>query len=234
MFSFPNDPKGSMTIGPVFSRTRGRPKLGQATDEGANMARQRNRVCLQDGLKLDLNRLARNGFVRRGAHTGVRGIRWTHSYWGEIASGWISADMTGQHEGWLRIQIGSLDQSIILNARPRHFGGQQWYFRCPARNRPASVLWKPPGASRFCSRQTWGRQVAYRSQFLDATARAHAGIARLNARLIANLDADEWDFPPKPKWMRWTTYRRFEARYDRYEDLLDYGCAALVAKWMAK
>jgi hypothetical protein len=26
-----------------------------------------------------------------------------------------------------------------------HFGGRQWYFMCPVRNRPASVLWKPSG-----------------------------------------------------------------------------------------
>jgi hypothetical protein len=85
--------------------------------------------CLQDGLKLDLNRLARKGFVRHGANIGVRGITWTHSYWGEIASGTISADM-----------------------------------------------------------------------------------------------------PPKPKWMRWRTYHRYVERYDHYEDVLDYGCAALVAR----
>ena len=34
------------------------------------MPRPRERVCLQDGLKLDLNRLARQGFVRRGANIG--------------------------------------------------------------------------------------------------------------------------------------------------------------------
>jgi hypothetical protein len=88
------------------------------------MARARERVCLQDGLKLDLNRLARNGFIKRGANIGSCGIRWTHSYWGEIASGMISADMSGQNEGWLRIQLGNLDQTIILVARPRHFDRQ--------------------------------------------------------------------------------------------------------------
>jgi hypothetical protein len=45
-------------------------------------------------------------------------------------------------------------------------------------------------------------QVAYQSQFNDATHRAHAGKARIKSRLIANLDPDEWDLPPKPKWMR--------------------------------
>jgi hypothetical protein len=33
------------------------------------MAQPRQRVCLQGGLKLDLNRLARKGFVRHGART---------------------------------------------------------------------------------------------------------------------------------------------------------------------
>ena len=101
------------------------------------MPRPRERVCLQDGLKLDLNRLPQKGFVRRGANIGVRGITWTHSYWGEIASGNISADMSGKDEGWFRSQLGSLDQRIILIPRPRHFGGRQWYFMCPVRTVPS-------------------------------------------------------------------------------------------------
>jgi hypothetical protein len=67
------------------------------------MPRGRERVCLQDGLKLNLNRLARNGFIKPGAKIGVRGIQWTHSYWGNVTTGLISADMTGKYEGWLRI-----------------------------------------------------------------------------------------------------------------------------------
>ena len=101
---------------------------------------------------------------------------------------------------------------------------------CPVRNRPASVLWKPSGATRFCSRQTWGRQVAYQSQFIGDTDRAHNGKARIKGRLIGDNDPEEWDLPPKPKWMRWKTYNQLEARFDRYEATLDYGCAALVAK----
>jgi hypothetical protein len=185
-------------------------------------------------LKLDLNRLARKGFIKPGSNIGSRGIIWTHSYWGEVASGTINADITGQHEGWLRIHVGNLDQWIMLAPRARHFGGRQWYFVCPVTNRLASVLWKPSGATRFCSRQTWRRQVAYQSQFNDATNRAHAGQARIKARLIANLDPDEWDLPPKPKWMRWATYKRYEACYDHYEDVLDYGCLSLVARLLTK
>jgi hypothetical protein len=178
-----------------------------------------------------MNRLARRGFVYRGARSSPIGIRWYSTYWEEeIASGVITADMSGEHEGWLRIQLGKLDQRIILVARPRHFGGRQWYFMCPVMNRPVSVLWKPPGAVRFCSRQTWGRQVAYHSQFSDWTNRAHIGKARIKARLIADLDPAEWDLPPKPKWMRWSTYNRYVERYDNYEAVLDYECVELAAK----
>ena len=141
------------------------------------MPRPRERVCLQDGLKLDLNRLMRKGFVGRGANIGLYEITFTHPYWGKVASGFISADMTGENEGWFRIQLGGLDQRINLVAQSRHFGGRQWYFLCPVKNRLVSVLWRPGGATRFCSRQTWGRQVAYQSQFNDPTNRAHAGQA---------------------------------------------------------
>jgi len=52
----------------------------------------------------------------------------------------------------------------------------------------------------------------------------------IKSRLIANLDPDEWDLPPKPQWMRWKTYERYEMKFDRYEEILDYGCARAVAR----
>jgi len=198
------------------------------------MARPRQRVCLQDGLKLDLNRLMRRGFVKPGEYVGNRGITWTNSYWGEVATGLISANMSGRYEGWFRIQLGNLDQWITLLPQNRHFGGRQWYFSCPVKGRAVSVLWKPNGAKEFRSRQAWGRQVAYQSQFNDATNRAHAGKARIKSRLIADLDPGEWDLPPKPKGMRWATYNRYEQRFDQYEDVLDHGLVALAAKFLGK
>lgn len=199
------------------------------------MPRDRQRVCLQDGLRLNLNWLIRRRFADPRSPTIRRGISWTNSYTGElVARGMIDADMSGRWEGWLRIRLGNLDQRIILVARPRYFGGHQWYFVCPVTNRRASVLWKPPGATRFCSRQTWGRQVAYLSQFSDRTARAHQGQARIKRRLIANLDPDEWDLPPKPPRMRWRTYDRWVQRFDRYEATLDFGTAELVARLLGK
>src|SRR5438552_15213223 len=65
-----------------------RPKL-----PGTTMPRPRYRACLEDGLKLDLNHLARKGFISFGANIGARGISWRNSDRREIASGVITADM---------------------------------------------------------------------------------------------------------------------------------------------
>jgi hypothetical protein len=166
------------------------------------MPRSRQRACLQDGSKLDINRFARQGFIRRAAVTRPIGIQWTNSYTDElIARGAITADMSGRWDGWFRIKIGDLDQRIILAAYPRRFGGVQWYFVCPYTNRKASVVWLPPGARSFASRHKWGRRgVAYRSQLSTRTDRAHQGQARINSRLcsIGGFNPGQWSFPPKP------------------------------------
>ena len=104
------------------------------------MPRPCQRACLESGLKLDINRLARRGFIRPGAATGPVGIRWRNSYFDEeIAFGVITADMRGTSHGWFRIQLEQLDQRIVLVARPRHFGGRQWFFMCPYLSRRAMV-----------------------------------------------------------------------------------------------
>ena len=82
------------------------------------MPRTRSRFCLQDGLRLDLNRLARKGFIKFGTNIGMRGIVWNNPYWGEVV-GIISADMTDPHDSWLGIQIGESRQRITLVSRSR-------------------------------------------------------------------------------------------------------------------
>ena len=78
------------------------------------------------------------------------------------------------------------------------------------------------------------RRVAYATQFLDPTNRAHYGQSRIKNRLIANLDPDEWSLPPKPKWIRWKTYNRYVDKFDRYEAILDEGTLELLAKFMGR
>ena len=109
------------------------------------MPRSRNRACLQEGLKLDLNRLRRQRFVCPGLRTGPNRIRWSNTYTEEeVACGLLSASLEHVSEGWLRIQIGRLDQWIPLRRQPRHFGGGQWYFECVKTGQLCSAVWMPP------------------------------------------------------------------------------------------
>ena len=129
----------------------------------------------------------------------------------------------GSSASAIRIAIGGFVQQITLVSRPRHFGGRQWFFLCPVTGGLATVLWQPPGAGKFCSRQALGRQVAYASQFMDRDSRAHYGQSRINSRLcsIGQFEPQDWKFPPKPKGMRWKTYNRYEEKFDHYEEVLN-------------
>jgi len=126
-------------------------------------------------------------------------------------------------------------QSFKLTSQSRHFGGRQWYILCPSTLRKVRVLYRPLGASWFASRHAWGRRrAAYASQFLDPVGRAWRTKAKVKARLIGDADPDEWDLPPKPKWMRLSTYARWEAKFDEAEDILEEQCALAVARFMKR
>jgi hypothetical protein len=199
------------------------------------MGRSRQRANLQEGLKLDLNKLARQNLICPGART-TRTIRWSYTYTNEtIVHGLLNADMSDSLSGWLRIEIGELSQTIRLHRLPRHYGGGQWYFSCPYRHIRCSVVWMPPGAKSFASRQAWGRQVAYGSQFQGWYERALTKAQGLRARLGGPdwAGIDETD-PPKPKWMRWRTYYQIVARSRDSEAIADQHTFALVARLMRR
>jgi hypothetical protein len=151
------------------------------------MARQRQRVRLQDGLWLDLNKLLREGLGPPGSVPWPVEIRWKSNLSGELAKGWMTFSRGAEDRGSLRIVIGKLDQRLELIAQPRHFGGQQWYFRCPVTSRNCSVVWLPPDANRFCSRQAWGKDVAYSTQFESPFDRAISARQKVKLRLIGEL-----------------------------------------------
>ncbi len=186
------------------------------------MPRPRQRVCLEDGLRLDLNKLVREGFWPRWNEPLTVGTRWTSNRRGELANALITIQKEGEDQGSLRIVvIGKLEQRLDMVAEPRRFGGQQWYFVCPMTGKKCSVIWLPPGANRFCSRQAWGKQVAYRTQFEAPFDRAITARKKVKDRLIGDLRRGEWDLPPKPKWMRWHTYERLADKYVFYQSKID-------------
>src|SRR5208282_4411279 len=102
-----------------------RSRLGSLRGTSRAMARPRQRIPLEDGLKLDLNSL----LCQRSAWGE---ISWGLRYSGKVrAFGFFSLHLSGASRGSMRLHLSVLEQSIDLEAAPRHFGGSQWYFICP-------------------------------------------------------------------------------------------------------
>ena len=187
------------------------------------MPRPRSRVCLEDGLKLGINQITRQGIIKPGFNIEPKFIRWNSVNTGnEIASGVINAiTHDAEAEGLLHLAFGNVVQWITLQAEPRHFGGRQWYFICPETQRRVSVLWYPNGARHFASRHAWRGQVAYKTQFETAKDRAYRGQSKIMAQLLGGIGSTDWSFPEKPKWMRWHTYNRHVDKFEAYDETLD-------------
>jgi hypothetical protein len=74
---------------------------------GVSETRAIQRVCLQDGLKLDLNWLIRQGAARPGTRSGPYLIQWTNNYTGEVVRvGRNHLRFCSQEEGWFRFEAG--------------------------------------------------------------------------------------------------------------------------------
>jgi len=56
----------------------------------------------------------------------------------------------------------------------------------------------------------------------------------VKAALLGDEGLDEWNLPPKPKGMRWTTYERWVARYDDAKEMLDAQLAMAAARLMKR
>jgi len=188
------------------------------------MPRQRQRATLESGLRLDLKDLIRPGAGKPGAQ-----MAGSLKRDGETLVQ-IIADLM-EYGGNLILQHGDKRQHFHLVASKRHLGGRQWYVLCPRSRRKVRVLWKPYGADVFASRYVWGRQAAYQSQFHDPIGRAWQTQAKIKARLIGDLNPDDWELPPKPKRMRWATYNRMVAKFDEAEEVKDDQLMKVVARF---
>ena len=197
------------------------------------MARPRKRICLQDGLPLYLNELIRSRMVIPGEKTSQPIVWQAVGKPGRVAWGLINADLRDKKCARIRIlMVPSVDQTIDLVAEERNLGGVQWYFRCPVRGTRASILWKLPGAEKFCSLQSLDGRAAYHSQFVGEGRRAQIGRRRIRSRLGGNGNGPcDWYLPPpKPKWMRWPTYWRHIDKYLEYDGTVLNALAKLSAK----
>jgi hypothetical protein len=191
------------------------------------MPRERQRLTLESGPKLDLAKLIPSGAGKPGAH-----IRCVLTYGsGEAITATVRLSDYG---GVLELSFQERQQSFSLVSDPRHLGGLQWYAVCPRTTRWVRVLYRPLGATHFASRHAWGRRAAYATQFLDPIGRAWRTKAKVKAALLGDTDPDEWDLPPKPKGMRWATYERWVAKYDAAEEMLDAQLVMAAARLMKR
>ena len=171
------------------------------------MARPRKRMELEDGLKLDLNKLRIQG-VSQGEPI-ERVICWDPRYSGDARTiGVLICRLASATRGSMRLLLRSFDQSIDLVALPRHFGGSQWYFVCPMTRLRASILWMPAGESCFASRRALGSQFAYTSQFESSIYRAHLRAHEIHCRLSGEDHSPIYHVSPpqRPRYMHRNTY----------------------------
>jgi hypothetical protein len=218
--------------------------IGASDDENLSWAgygsgRSSGGPTVENALQLDIDGLMKRGVIQPGARVGSS-MRFRF-YDGELDVG-CEAHVGEPWDSFLRLRYGlvdywtgeqlEVDDKINLATTRPKFGGLRWWFICPRQNRRVRKLYLAPGGRHFWSRQAY--RLTYTSQRGTAVDRAHRGQARIKARLIADLDPDEWDLPPKPKWMRWATYQRLVDKYDHYEAILDQGTLALVGRWMGR
>jgi hypothetical protein len=98
------------------------------------------------------------------------------------------------------------------------------------------LAYLPAGATRFRSRQGFRSKPRYWSQGKDAHSRTIENCHRIAAKVLRagppewRAKYQDWDFPPKPPWMRWTTYTCHLTRWEQLEALGEAYLAQLVGK----
>lgn len=114
------------------------------------MPRDRQRLTLESGPKLDLAKLIPSGVGQPNSR-----IQCVLNYGsGETITATLKLYDYG---GLLELAYQGRQQTFSVVSRPRHFGGLQWYAVCPRTGRRVRVLYRPLGAMFFASRYAWGQ-----------------------------------------------------------------------------
>lgn len=125
-------------------------------------------------------------------------------------------------------------QTVQMLQTPCHFGGVRWWWICPATGRRCAKLYLPNGGWQFLSRGRAAYRLAYASQRADDMQRSHRRLARLHRRLGGEYNYADEPPPPRPKWMRHSTYDRlwaaWEAQAERHEAIFLSGVERLMAR----
>lgn len=184
--------------------------------------------------------LSMSSFTRGGLARGLHGTATvTYHSNGDPLPVAITLDTRDRHFPFIELaherRTGGAEREqyrIGLETSPQPFGGERWWFCCPATRRRAIRLFLPRGGHQFWSRHAY--RLGYASQREDRMGRAQRQAEKVYASLGGK---GNWmDGPPlKPKWMRWETYERKAARLDHLDAIYDAawgeGACRLLARW---
>ena len=157
--------------------------------------------------------------VRASFGEGTRDTR--HAYGGHRLPAEYRCSVT------LAYEIGSanggmpLDRTQVseLVGRPMRFGGVNWCFLCPRCHQLRTALYLPKiiGARDWACRRCHG--LKYHSQRLEPTTRIECRMHKITRRVGSG---EFLEFPwQKPKWMRWATFSRQYADWQRANEARD-------------
>jgi len=110
----------------------------------------------------------------------------------------------------------TVKELVPLVETQQRLGGHRRWFGCPGCGRRCRILYGGilHGAGRFRCRHC--HRLCYSSQSEGIADRANRGMFKI----VKKLDPDQRfnDLPPRPKHMRWETYKRLVERYERYDE----------------
>ena len=200
---------------------------------------------VEQGLRIDLRSLRRRRLFNADENHHQNNLQWTNNYSDEKVANVRMSYCAGGERSWLRLEYTVLpdgeepfkvNETFALIRFPQPFGGYRWYIICPRTNKRCQCLYLPPGATRFRSRLGFRVRLQYLSQNYDRRTRLSETGRNIAAKMLRAGPAKwreeyrDWDFPPKPPWMRWKTYNRQFARWETYEQQSD----ADLAQWVLK
>src|SRR5262249_36421020 len=119
----------------------------------------------------------------------------------------------GAHDG-TKINV---DELVPFAHITTQFGGRRRWLECIKCGGACRKLY---GGRYFRCRQCHGLKYAYQSEDPAQRAMNRADwIANRLHDMSRGTTRDDWDFPPKPPRMRWSTYQRLLKQYDELQDL---------------
>lgn len=186
---------------------------------GWNSGRRGGLPTVEDGLRLDLGQLMRQGHIRLGCRTSGP-LTWRYAATGEeVASIMFEADCADLSSVCIRLTYTAkgtpMDYRLWLERTPCHFGGFRWWWRCPRSGRRVRVLCLPPGETMFVARAVY--RLPYRSQRERPIQRSHDRLRRLYRKIGGTYQYFEDPTPARPKGMHRRTYERLVQAVERAE-----------------